>query len=79
MLWAIARRTLRFDSDPVGHTANPEIELPCDCFTEYTREFASGTISRRRMLRSLACSNSDTIGSLLRMQPHPLLKRASGC
>ncbi len=33
MLWAIARRTLRFDSDPVGHTANPEIELPCDCFT----------------------------------------------
>ena len=43
MLWAIARRTLRFDFDPVGHTANPEIELPCDCFTEYTREFAFGT------------------------------------
>jgi hypothetical protein len=37
VLWAIALRTLRCDSNPVGHTANPEIALPCDCLCSVSR------------------------------------------
>ena len=53
MFWAIARRTLRSDSDPIGpieqtlwgQSRNPaSLRLLSEC----TREFASGTILRRR-------------------------------
>ena len=72
MLWAIARRTLRSDSDLVGLSTytqtNPEIQLPCDCLPSVP-EISLQAQSLAVALRSLTCSNSDTIGSPSRMQP----------
>jgi hypothetical protein len=48
------------DFDQVGHTANTEIQLPCDCLFSVPEKLLPAQ-PHAVALRSLTCSNSDTI------------------
>jgi hypothetical protein len=58
--WAIARLNIRLDFDQVGHRADTEIQLPCDCLRSIPENLLPAQ-PQAVALRSLTCSNSDTI------------------
>ena len=71
MCWAIARLNIRLDFDQVGlflNKAYTEIQLPCDCLRSIPENLLPAQ-PHAVALRSLTCSNSDTIRCSLRTQP----------
>jgi hypothetical protein len=79
VFWAIARRTLRLNFDPVGpqpgqsrNSASLRLLMKCN-------KISLSAQLRAIALRSLTCSNSDTTRPAALAQPQALLKTPKLC